>query len=94
VDLGTLLRIARERKGWTQQEIARRLGITRADVSRYENNVKPIDLRLLQSWAKETGTGEIVGWHVAEMLGATERRWERALRLEIIAEQLRQVLHV
>jgi len=34
--LGARLRIARERKGWTQQQVGTAVGITRAAVARFE----------------------------------------------------------
>ncbi|MFB5193171.1 helix-turn-helix domain-containing protein [Alicyclobacillus fastidiosus] len=92
MELGTLLRICRERKRLSQQNLAFAVGIDRSEVSRLERNLKPIDVITLEMWAKATDGGHIIGWFVAEMLGASEKRWERALRVEMLTEQLRQTL--
>lgn len=93
MDLGTLLRICRERKHYNQSYIAHMLNIDRSEVSRYEHNLRPITIELLRKWAEVTDGGDILGWFVADMLGADLGRWERVLRYEAIAEQLKHSLY-
>ncbi len=37
-DFGMIVRMLRENKGWSQQQLAEKLGITKPTVSSYENN--------------------------------------------------------
>ncbi|GMA49360.1 hypothetical protein GCM10025857_07170 [Alicyclobacillus contaminans] len=93
MDLGTLLRICRQRKRLNQSYVARMLHIDRAEVSRIENNQRPVTIQMLQKWAEVTESGDIIGWYIADMLGADARRWERVLRYEAVVEQLKQTLY-
>jgi transcriptional regulator with XRE-family HTH domain len=50
------LKPLRERKGWTQAELAERAGVTRATVNRLENGrPQSIDLNVLEKLGKALG---------------------------------------
>jgi len=46
-DVGARVRQARERKGWTQEQVAEKLGIGPETVSRYETGAIPLSLTML-----------------------------------------------
>jgi transcriptional regulator with XRE-family HTH domain len=54
--LALRIRQARQRKGWSQAELARRAGIRQATVSKYERAaITSVDLRVLERLAKALG---------------------------------------
>jgi transcriptional regulator with XRE-family HTH domain len=62
--IGRMLRVAREAKGWTQDELARKAKLTKPYISQLENGVrKNPSLPALQRLAKALGVP------VAELLG-------------------------
>lgn len=50
VKLGNILRELRESKGMTQQEVADKMGITRAAVANYENGIRAMYAKNLKSY--------------------------------------------
>jgi transcriptional regulator with XRE-family HTH domain len=62
--IGRMLRVAREAKGWTQDELARKAKLTKPYISQLENGVrKNPSLPALQRLAKALGVP------VTELLG-------------------------
>ncbi len=54
--LALRIRHARQRKGWSQAELARRAGIRQATVSKYERAaLTSVDLRVLDKLAQALG---------------------------------------
>ncbi|MGZ9583873.1 helix-turn-helix domain-containing protein [Paenibacillus marinisediminis] len=51
MDYGTRIAELREHKGWTQEELASSLGITRASLSHYEKNRRKPDFDILNQLA-------------------------------------------
>ena len=60
MEYGTILRACRERAGFNQEELAHRLHIQQADVSRFENSKKQPSMDLFQSWAKLTNSQDVL----------------------------------
>lgn len=54
--IGALIREARQEKGITQEELAKRVGTTKSYISKIENNIKEVRLSTLQKIV-ETGLG-------------------------------------
>lgn len=52
VKLGSILRELREQKGLTQQEVADRIGVTRAAVANYENGLRAMYAKNLISYCR------------------------------------------
>jgi len=52
---GSKLRMIRELRGYSQENIAARLGITQTSYSRIENNQTKLDTVILEKLAKELG---------------------------------------
>jgi transcriptional regulator with XRE-family HTH domain len=48
VDVGPVMREAREARDWTQRQLARRVGVTASAISRYETGAQQPSLRLLE----------------------------------------------
>ncbi|MHC8517035.1 helix-turn-helix domain-containing protein [Sporosarcina sp. ITBMC105] len=63
---GAILRACRERKGWSQEELAFALHVNQSDISKYENSVKDPGMTLLQKWATVTNSQDVL---VAYLLG-------------------------
>ena len=53
--IGVLLRQAREKEGFTQEEIARKLNTKKSAISRIENHSEDIRLSTLRKYAKALG---------------------------------------
>jgi len=47
----------RKREGWTQKELAERLGIKQQHISEMESGKRPISVRMAKALAAEFGTG-------------------------------------
>lgn len=63
---GTILKACRERKGWSQEELAHELQISQSDISKFENNVKEPVMSMLKKWATVTQSQDVL---VAYMMG-------------------------
>lgn len=50
-----LVREARERRGWSQRELAQRANVRQATVSQLERGVRRLDLEVLERVAKALG---------------------------------------
>lgn len=60
---GALLKLARERKSWTQAELGARTGICVTRISRYENGTEPrFETLLVLCGALETSPNELLGF--------------------------------
>jgi ribosome-binding protein aMBF1 (putative translation factor) len=53
--IGVLLRVAREKAGLTQEEVARRLRTQKSAISRIENHAEDIRLSTLEKFARAIG---------------------------------------
>ncbi len=53
--IGVLIRLAREQKGMTQEELARKIRTTKSAISRIENHAEDIKLSTLVKVAKALG---------------------------------------
>ena len=60
MNVGALLRACRERAGLTQTQLANRLHIEQACVSRVENDRKTLDMLTFQKWVNVTQAQEVV----------------------------------
>jgi transcriptional regulator with XRE-family HTH domain len=56
--MGWRLLKEREKRGWTQREIAERVGITPSAVSQYERNHHEPPLRYIEGFAEAYGVGK------------------------------------
>lgn len=63
--LGVLLKTLRKKKGYTSQQLADALHVSRSTYSRYENNLKLVEEDILNSLATFYGTtvNDIIKWH-------------------------------
>jgi transcriptional regulator with XRE-family HTH domain len=50
-----LIREARQKRGWSQRELARRAGVRQATVSQLERGVRRLDLDVLERVARALG---------------------------------------
>lgn len=57
---GGVLRACRERIGLSQEELAHRLHIQQADISRIENGRKEPNIGLFQKWAMVTNSQDVL----------------------------------
>lgn len=57
---GAILRACRERKGFSQEELAHELHIQQADVSRIENGRKEPPMSLFQRWVTVTNSQDVL----------------------------------
>lgn len=57
---GTVMRLCRERAGFTQEEMADKLHRTQACVSKFEKDHKIPDMTTMMRWAEVTGAREVV----------------------------------
>lgn len=64
---GAVLQAVRERAGFSQDQLAARLNVSRSCISKYENDRKEIPLSLSFLWAKETKSKEVL---VSYLFGA------------------------
>ena len=55
MNLGMAIRTLREQKGWSQEEIGFRVGVTAANISRIENNKHRPGPEVMQDLAREFG---------------------------------------
>ncbi|WP_018130107.1 helix-turn-helix domain-containing protein [Effusibacillus pohliae] len=86
-EIGTLLRMCRERKGMSQEELARYLRKDRSAISRIENGHDIPDIDEVIMWAEATDSREFI----ALMLTGSEG-WKRLMRLEIVFKQMSAML--
>lgn len=63
---GALVKVLRARQGWSQEEFAEKLHMSRSALSRLENDEKTLDVPTLIQMIQVTNTPEIA---VAVMLG-------------------------
>lgn len=54
------MRACRERSGLNQEELAFQLNVTQSDISKFENNQKEPTISMLQAWANNTQTTEVL----------------------------------
>lgn len=66
---GAVLRAARERQGLSQEELAHRLHIQQADVSRIENNRKEPSMTLFRDWTTLTQAQDVMVAFICGMDG-------------------------
>lgn len=57
--IGALIQQARQEKGMTQEELARKVGTTKSYISKIENNIKEVRLSTLQKIIKIGLNGEL-----------------------------------
>ena len=60
MNLGALLRAARERNGLSQEELALKLHRSRSCISKFENNQKIIDVPTFVNWMNSTSAKDIM----------------------------------
>lgn len=83
--LGCSLRRLRVARGYGQTEMARRLGITQAHLSKLERGLAPIGIELLEKWA---GVLEAPPWYVMAEAGGDQLQAQIALDvLELLRER-------
>ena len=68
---GGVLRACRERMGFTQEELAHRLHIQQADISRIENGNKEPHIGLFQKWATVTQSQDVLVAFICGIDGLT-----------------------
>lgn len=56
---GNILKACRERAGFSQEEMAFRMNVTQATVSKYENDKRSMDVPTFIRWFQETSTQEV-----------------------------------
>lgn len=59
VKFGKLLQICRERAGFSQEEMAFRMNVTQATVSKYENDKRSMDVNTFMQWFQQTNSQEV-----------------------------------
>ncbi|WP_077623806.1 helix-turn-helix domain-containing protein [Sediminibacillus massiliensis] len=57
--VGAILRAARQRRGFSQEELAHMLHINQSDISKYENDTKEPSISLFQQWTTNTQAQEV-----------------------------------
>ncbi|RPF48030.1 DNA-binding XRE family transcriptional regulator [Hydrogenoanaerobacterium saccharovorans] len=85
-DFGYRLRELREQKNMTQVQVAKRLNLSKATISGYENNIKTPSLEVLKHLAIlfEVPTDYLLGFENRKMLiieGLTEHQQEILIKL-------------
>ncbi|WP_416149459.1 helix-turn-helix domain-containing protein [Salipaludibacillus sp. HK11] len=65
MDLGAVLRAARERTGLSQEELAEKLNRSRTCITKFENNIKEIKWSEAIKWGRLTNGQDII---IAAML--------------------------
>ena len=68
---GSILQACRERAGLSQEQLALKLNRSRSCISKLEHDLKSLDVPTLVSWAKETGTQEVIVAFICGMDGLT-----------------------
>lgn len=71
MEFGGVFRALRQRKGWSQEEMADKLFVSQSDVSRYENDKMLPDLHTFMRIAQVTQAPEIVVAFLYGMDGLT-----------------------
>jgi len=56
--IGNRIREARTRKGWSQQQLAERMSVTRGAISQWESGETELSLKRLSALAESLGTSE------------------------------------
>lgn len=69
MEYGAILRACRKRVGWTQEDLAEKLHIEQADVSRYENDRRELPMSMFQKWAMVTQSQDVLVAFIAGMDG-------------------------
>lgn len=59
MEYGKLLQICRERAGFSQDEMAFRMNVTQATISKYENNKRSMDITTFMNWFQQTNSPEV-----------------------------------
>ncbi|MBG9737705.1 MULTISPECIES: helix-turn-helix domain-containing protein [Paenibacillus] len=92
MNTGNRISDLREQKGWTQEELAEKLGITRAALSHYEKNRRKPDFETLTTLADlfEVSIDFLVGRIAVPDLTLTPRVREFADSLELSDDALLQ----
>lgn len=57
--VGMLMKMCRERKGWSQEHLAERLNYSRSSISKVEKDRKGIDFQVAIQWFRETGAEDV-----------------------------------
>lgn len=86
-EVGELLRICRNRKGLTQEHLAKLLHVDQAVVSRIENSRETPDIDLVIRWAEVTDSREFL----AIMLTGHEE-WQQFMKIKVVFEQMRLMI--
>lgn len=78
---------ARQKKGWTQEQLAQEMHVVRQTISKWEQNISVPDVQSLQKLS------QVLGISVAELLGASpeepnEENTLLALQLARISEEM------
>ncbi|MGJ9384289.1 helix-turn-helix domain-containing protein [Salipaludibacillus sp. CF4.18] len=60
MDLGAVLRAARERNGLSQEELANKLNRSRTCITKFENNVKEIKWSEAIKWGRLTNAQDLI----------------------------------
>jgi len=60
VKMGAILTAMRNRKGWSQEELALKLNRSRSSVAKLEKDKQTLDAPTLVQWAKETSSQEVL----------------------------------
>lgn len=69
--VGAILKACRTRANLTQEELAHRMFISQSDVSKYENDTMEPNLSVLQAWASNTQTQEVLVAFICGIDGIT-----------------------
>ncbi|GIM45926.1 hypothetical protein DNHGIG_14750 [Collibacillus ludicampi] len=83
-EIGALLRMCRERKGFSQSAIASQLYINRSTVSRIENGHEIPSIDLVMRWAEITDSREFIA-----MALVGNEAWKRMIAFETVFTQMK-----
>ncbi|OIJ12692.1 transcriptional regulator [Anaerobacillus alkalilacustris] len=83
MNLGALLRAARERNGLSQEELALKLHRSRSCISKFENNKKQMDVQTFIEWMNTTSAKDIM---IAALSGVDQSIVMKSL--EVISQLL------
>lgn len=58
--VGSILKACRERQGYSQEELAKKLNRSRSCISKFENDLKTLDLQTFMQWMEITNAKEVM----------------------------------
>lgn len=76
-EIGALLRMCREWKGMSQEQIAKHLKVDRSKVSRIETGKDIPSINEVMMWAEVTDSREFIGIYVAG-----REKWQQVMKLD------------